>query len=132
MAEVDTTDYLALNQRIWGKMVANHAAERAKPRFEAAMEAAADAAAMARAPVLAEPCAYVEARNNSRYVTHGYMVLTHMDLYMFQTPSYSTDERRDCISIYYDRETRGRLPKKKKTETNPLYIFLRSQSWQKT
>ncbi len=109
MAEIDTTDYLALNQRIWGKEVAKHAASRAKPRFEAALAAMADAAAMALPPVLAELCTYVDPFYNPRYVYQGFVLLTHMDIFMFSTPDYRDSERHDCVSIYYDKETGGAL-----------------------
>jgi hypothetical protein len=109
MAEVDTTDYLALNQRIWGKIVAKHAAQIAKPRFEAALAAAADAAAMALPPVVAELCEPVDTLFNPRYVYHGHLQLTHMDLFMFSTPDYSDSPRNDCVSIYFDKETGGAL-----------------------
>ena len=103
------TDYVALNQFFWGKKVAEHAAQRAKPRFEAAMEAEAHAYAMARPPVLAEPCAHVVPHYNPRYVYQGFLMMIHMDLFMFRSPSYSSDERHDCVSIYYDKETGGAL-----------------------
>jgi hypothetical protein len=110
MAAVDTTDYLALNQRLWGKQVAKHAAQIAKPRFEAALAAAADAAAMALPPVIAELCDHVDTLFNPRYVYHGEILLTHMDLSMFNGRLMLSDDlRQDGVSIYYDRETGGAL-----------------------
>ena len=107
---VDTTDYLALTPRIWGKMVAKHAADSAKPRFQAAMDAVADAAAMALPHVAAEPCEPVEIYCRPRYVYHGYICFTHMDLSMRNGRLFlNTDMRQDCISIFFDKETGGAL-----------------------
>jgi hypothetical protein len=105
----DKTDYVALNQFFWGKEVAKHAASRAKPRFLASMEKAADADAMAHPPVLAELCAFADPLYNPRYIYQGFLMMIHMDLFMFRSPSYSSDPRHDCVSIYYDKETGGAL-----------------------
>ena len=56
------------------------------------------------------PCPRVETYCRPRYVYHGYIVLTHMDLSMFNGRLFLADDlRHDCICIYYDRETRGAL-----------------------
>lgn len=47
---------------------------------------------------------------NPRYVAHGDIVMSHMDLSMNNGRlRLNTDVRQDCVSIFYDKETGGAL-----------------------